>query len=72
MGWEGQRPGSSSSWETRAQALEGQSLCTAVGPEKIVEGAGPGEMGTGEGTLGGSPVETESRGKVPSADGPGG
>lgn len=52
VGVGGQRLSSSSSWETRAQALEGQSPCTAVGSEKIVEGAGPGEMGDWRGDLG--------------------
>ena len=67
--WEGQHSGSSSSWETRAQALEEQSLCTAVGPEKTVEGAGPWGDGDwrGRGDSGGLPCQDGERGKVPSA-----
>lgn len=58
MGWEGTAP-----WLIQ-QALKGQSLCTAVGPEKTVEEAGPWEMGTGEGALGGSPVREHGQGPL--------
>lgn len=65
MGWEGQHPGSSNSWETRAQALEGQSLCTAVGPEKTVEGAGPWGDGDWRGDSGGLPCQDGEQGQGP-------
>ena len=76
-----QGPDSPSSWETCApgsgelglcsQALEGQSLCTPLGPGEDSGGGSTrgrwGQMGTGGWAAGGSPAETTSRGEVPSA-----